>query len=102
MSTLLETRAVSKFYRLGEAEVAALSRASVSIRENEFVAIRGTSGSGKSTLLNIVGGRGRPGDGGVILEAHALPLAKKKAMARNRLHSGEIIFQNSNLIPAMT
>ena len=102
MTTLLETREVSKFYRMGEAEVAALSHASVSIRENEFVAIRGTSGSGKSTLLNIVGGLDRPSEGDVIFEGHALPLANKKAMARYRLHSVGIIFQNFNLIPAMT
>ena len=102
MSTLLETREVSKFYRMGETKVAALSGASVSINEHEFVAIRGTSGSGKSTLLNIIGGLDRPSKGEVIFEGRTLPLSDKKAMARYRLHSVGMIFQNFNLIPAMT
>ena len=102
MTTLLETREVSKFYRMGETKVAALSGASVSISEHEFVAIRGTSGSGKSTLLNIIGGLDRPSKGEVIFEGRTLPLSDKKAMARYRLHSVGMIFQNFNLIPAMT
>jgi putative ABC transport system ATP-binding protein len=102
MSTLLETHQVSKFYRMGEAQVAALAGASVSVGENEFVAIRGTSGSGKSTLLNIVGGLDHPSEGEVLFEGRALVLSDKKEMARYRRHSVGMIFQNFNLIPTMT
>ncbi len=102
MSTLLETRQVSKFYRMGEAQVAALVDASVSVGEHEFVAIRGTSGSGKSTLLNIVGGLDHPSEGEVFFEGRALVLSDKKEMARYRRHSVGMIFQSFNLIPSMT
>jgi putative ABC transport system ATP-binding protein len=102
MSTLLETREVSKFYRMGEVRVAALAGASVSVGEHEFVAIRGTSGSGKSTLLNIVGGLDHPSAGEVLFDGHALVLSDKKEMARYRRHSVGMIFQNFNLIPSMT
>jgi putative ABC transport system ATP-binding protein len=102
MPTLLETHRVSKFYRMGEVQVTALAGASVSVGEQEFVAIRGTSGSGKSTLLNIVGGLDHPSEGEVFFEGRALVLSDKKEMARYRRHSVGMIFQNFNLIPSMT
>ncbi|HKG47219.1 MAG TPA: ABC transporter ATP-binding protein [Pyrinomonadaceae bacterium] len=102
MSTLLETRKVSKFYRMGKVEVPALSDASLSIGEQEFVTISGTSGSGKSTLLNIVGGLDHPSGGQVIFEGRPLVLSNKKKMAQYRRHSVGMIFQNFNLIASMT
>lgn len=102
MSTLLETREVSKFYRMGKVEVPALVNASVSIGEQEFVTISGTSGSGKSTLLNIAGGLDHPSSGHVIFEGRPLVLSDKKKMAQYRRHSVGMIFQNFNLIPSMT
>jgi len=102
MSTLLETRQVSKFYRMGEVEVSALLDASISVGEQEFVTISGTSGSGKSTLLNIVGGLDHPSDGEVIFAGRPLVLSNKKKMAHYRRHSVGMIFQNFNLIPSMT
>ena len=102
MSTILETRQVSKFYRMGKVEVPALLDASLSIGEQEFVTISGTSGSGKSTLLNIVGGLDHPSDGEVIFEGRPLVLSNKKKMAHYRRHSVGMIFQNFNLIPSMT
>lgn len=102
MSTLLETRRVSKFYRMGKVEVPALLEASISIGEQEFVTISGTSGSGKSTLLNIAGGLDHPSGGEVIFKGRPLVLANKKKMAQYRRHSVGMIFQNFNLIPSMT
>ena len=102
MSTLLETREVSKFYRMGKVEVPALLNASLSIGVQEFVTISGTSGSGKSTLLNIAGGLDHPSSGQVIFEGRPLVLSDKKKMARYRRHSVGMIFQNFNLIPSMT
>ena len=46
MSELVEVRDVSKIYNPGENEVRALDHVSLSIGENEFVAIIGQSGSG--------------------------------------------------------
>ncbi|HKR11464.1 MAG TPA: ABC transporter ATP-binding protein [Pyrinomonadaceae bacterium] len=102
MTTLLETHQVSKFYRVGEAQVSALSDVSITIREQEFVTICGTSGSGKSTLLNIVGGLDHPSDGAVEFAGRPLVLSNKKEMARYRRYSIGMIFQNFNLIPSMT
>ena len=46
---------ISRIYGSGESQVNALLDVSLTIKENEFVAIMGTSGSGKSTLMNILG-----------------------------------------------
>jgi putative ABC transport system ATP-binding protein len=102
MTTLLETREVSKIYQMGATTVAALDRVSMKVEEGEFVAIQGTSGSGKSTLLNMLGGLDRPTSGEVIFDSSSLAPFTKREMARYRRHSVGMIFQNFNLIPTMT
>jgi putative ABC transport system ATP-binding protein len=99
---LMETRGVSKHYRMGENVVVALDRASISVGEGEFVALQGTSGSGKSTLLNLLGGLDQPSEGEVVFEGRSLAPLTKKEMARYRRHSVGMIFQNFNLITTMT
>ncbi|HVG31247.1 MAG TPA: ABC transporter ATP-binding protein [Pyrinomonadaceae bacterium] len=99
---LMETREVSKHYKMGENLVVALDRASISVGEGEFIALQGTSGSGKSTLLNLLGGLDQPSEGEVVFEGRSLAPLTKKEMARYRRHSVGMIFQNFNLITTMT
>jgi putative ABC transport system ATP-binding protein len=100
--SLIETREVSKHYRMGTTKVVALDRVSVAVGEGEFVALLGTSGSGKSTLLNLIGGLDRPSEGEVMFEGRSLAPFTKREMARYRRHSVGMIFQNFNLITTMT
>ena len=102
MTTLLETREVSKIYQMGSTEVTALDRVSLGVEPGEFVAIQGTSGSGKSTLLNMLGGLDRPTTGEVVFESKSLTPFTKKEMARFRRRSVGMIFQTFNLIPTMS
>lgn len=51
---------VSKVYHMGEIDVVALSRVSLTLFSHEMVVLLGASGSGKSTLLNILGGLDTP------------------------------------------
>ncbi|MBQ4459229.1 MAG: ATP-binding cassette domain-containing protein, partial [Clostridia bacterium] len=53
---MLEVRNISKTYVTGELTQVALDNVSLTLRDNEFVAILGPSGSGKTTLLNVIGG----------------------------------------------
>ena len=102
MNPILEAREVSRHYRMGENVVVALDRASVAVAEGEFVALQGTSGSGKSTLLNLLGGLDRPTEGEIVFDGRPLSPLSKREMARYRLRSVGMIFQNFNLIPTMT
>ena len=99
---LLETREVSKIYRMGKTEVVALDGVSLAVRAGEFVALQGTSGSGKSTLLNLIGGLDQPTSGEVVYQGRSLAPLTKREMARYRRHAVGMIFQNFNLIPTMT
>ena len=102
MHPILEAREVSRHYRMGENVVVALDRASVSVAEGEFVALQGTSGSGKSTLLNLLGGLDHPTEGEIVFDGRSLSPLSKREMARYRLRSVGMIFQNFNLITSMT
>jgi ABC-type lipoprotein export system ATPase subunit len=102
MTALLETREVSKIYKMGSTEVYALNGVSISVGRGEFVAIQGTSGSGKSTLLNMLGGLDHPTTGEVLFENNSLAPFTKKQIARYRRHSVGMIFQNFNLISTMS
>ena len=52
---VIRTEGLTKVYRTGKNEVAALRGVDLAIRGGEMVAVMGTSGSGKSTLMNILG-----------------------------------------------
>ncbi|MDP2992748.1 MAG: ATP-binding cassette domain-containing protein, partial [Deltaproteobacteria bacterium] len=54
MTALIDTRNLTKIYRLGDISVKALDNVTLSIGAAEFTAIMGHSGSGKSTFMNIL------------------------------------------------
>ena len=63
---MIEIEAISKTFESQDGElVPALGSVSLSIEQNEFVAIVGPSGCGKSTLLRLVAGLVRPTTGSI-------------------------------------
>ena len=102
MSELVEVRDVSKIYNPGENEVRALDHVSLSIGENEFVAIIGQSGSGKSTLMNMLGCLDTPSSGTYML--HGQDVSNMTDDEQSDVRNNEIgfIFQGFNLIAGLT
>jgi putative ABC transport system ATP-binding protein len=95
-------RALTKIYRMGEAEVHALRGVDLEIRAGEFIVLLGPSGSGKSTLLNILGGLDTPTAGDVRFLEHRLTGADEAELTRYRREHVGFVFQFYNLIPSLT
>lgn len=92
---------VSKTYRLGERDVAALRGVDLRIDAGEFVAIVGPSGSGKSTLLNLLGLLDRPSAGTLSLDGVNVAGLDEKEAADLRLRQIGFIFQAFNLLASL-
>ena len=102
MNPVLELREVSRLHGDGEAAVHALRGVSLAVQPGELVAVMGPSGSGKSTLLTIAGGLDSPTTGQVLVEGQELTPLSAKARAALRRRSIGYVFQDLNLVPALT
>jgi putative ABC transport system ATP-binding protein len=99
---VLETKNVTKAYRMGEVIVTALDGVDFEVQQGEFVAIMGPSGSGKSTLLHLLGGLDTPTSGEVILAGQPLSQLSDDQITRVRRQKVGFIFQFYNLLPTLT
>ncbi|MEU7599885.1 ABC transporter ATP-binding protein [Streptomyces sp. NPDC040724] len=86
----------------GATEVHALRGINLSVYPGELVAVMGPSGSGKSTLLTLAGGLDTPSSGRVVVEGTDITTASRKQLAALRRRSIGYVFQDYNLIPALT
>jgi putative ABC transport system ATP-binding protein len=102
MSTVLELAEVTRVHGEGAAQVHALRSISFSAYAGELVAVMGPSGSGKSTLLTLAGGLDTPTSGRVSIEGRDLGGLGHSARAKLRRGSIGYVFQDFNLIPALT
>jgi len=98
----IETRDLSKVYRFGTVEVAALRGMTLSIARGRFVGVTGPSGSGKSTLMNLLGGLDRPSSGCLCVQGRRISDLGNKELARYRRNTVGMIFQSFNLVNAYT
>ncbi len=95
-------RGVTKIYRTGEVEVAALRGIDLELFANELVVLLGPSGSGKSTLLNILGGLDLPTAGEVRFGDLELTKLDDRALTAYRRDHVGFVFQFYNLMPSLT
>jgi putative ABC transport system ATP-binding protein len=98
----LEMQDIRKVYGTGETEVVALDHATLSVGDDEMVALVGPSGSGKTTLLSIAGGLLTATDGSVRVGPHDLTSYRAKELTTFRRGSVGFVFQGANLVPFLT
>lgn len=79
-----------------------LRHVSLTVRRGEMVAVVGPSGSGKTTLLTCLSGLERPSGGTVEVDGISLATLSAQRLARFRRGRIGFVFQDYNLIPALS
>jgi putative ABC transport system ATP-binding protein len=93
---------VTKVYRAGSLEVAALRGVSLDVQPGEYVAVMGPSGSGKSTLMHIIGCLDVPSAGSYLLAGEDVSSMSENELADVRNRSIGFVFQQFNLLASMS
>ena len=98
----LQVTHVTKRFGTGETEVVAVRDVSLAVEPGEVVLIMGPSGSGKSTLLSMLGALLKPTEGEIQLGDEVLSALSENRLPEIRLHQFGFIFQDFNLLSALT
>ncbi len=95
---------LSKIYRIGRLEVAALHGLDLRVGAGEMIGIVGKSGSGKSTLLNLLGGHDVPTSGLIRVAGYDLHAIGAAKLAAYRRHVVGFVWQQTgrNLLPYLS
>jgi putative ABC transport system ATP-binding protein len=98
----LQVSDVTRRFGSGATEVTAVRQVSLTIEAGEVVLIMGPSGSGKTTLLMMLGALLKPSEGGIRLEGELISALSERQLPEVRLRKFGFIFQDFNLLSALT
>ncbi len=101
-NTTLQVTHVTKRYGAGTTEVQAVRDVSLEVAPGEIILIMGPSGSGKTTLLQMMGALLKPTEGTIQLNGTTLSALAENRLPGIRLHQFGFIFQDFNLLSALT
>lgn len=103
MTTLtLDVRDATKRFGDGETAVLAVRGVSLAVEPGEIVLIMGPSGSGKTTLLSMMGALLKPTEGSIHLNGTEISALSEGRLPDIRLRQFGFIFQDFNLLSALT
>ena len=96
----LELSDVRKIYTMGDgSDVVALDHATLTVADDEIVALVGPSGSGKTTLCSIAGGILSATEGRIVVAGEDISDYGDKQLTKFRQESVGFVFQSVNLVP---
>ena len=98
----VRVRGVSKHFGTGERRVAALRGVDWDVAKGELSMIVGPSGCGKTTLLSVVAGILDCEEGLVDIFGHEVSAFSDRRKTRFRASNIGFVFQQYNLLPALT
>ncbi|NUR71378.1 MAG: ABC transporter ATP-binding protein [Hamadaea sp.] len=96
---MIELTDVSKVY---PGDVRALRGVSLTIGEQELMAIVGPSGSGKSTMLHVLGTLDRPTSGRVTIDGYDVARLSDRQLSALRATRIGFVFQQFHLAPGVS
>lgn len=99
---MLDLVDVSKRYGGAKRGTNALDGVSLRFERGSFTAVMGPSGSGKSTLLQCASGLDQPTSGSVRLEDREIATMGERRLSVLRRERIGFVFQDYNLLPALT
>ncbi len=99
---LIQITSVSKTYTRGKMKIPVLSDLSITIEQEEFLALMGPSGSGKTTLLNLIGGLDSPTSGAIAIGSDRIDQMSQGRLAAWRAKNVGFVFQFYNLLPVLS
>jgi len=101
-SPVLHIAGLTKTFGQGELAVTAVAGVDLDVHAGEVVLIMGPSGSGKTTLLLMLGAMLRPTAGAIQVAGLDLARAPERRLPGLRAHRFGFIFQDFNLLSALT
>ncbi|MFQ5434592.1 MAG: ATP-binding cassette domain-containing protein [Anaerolineae bacterium] len=102
MNPIMQVEQVTRRFGSGGTEVVAVRDVSLNVAPGEVVLIMGPSGSGKTTLLSMLGGLLQPSDGRIRIGDDVLTEMDERRLPDVRLHHIGFIFQDFNLLSALS
>jgi putative ABC transport system ATP-binding protein len=102
MDPIMTVESVTRHFGSGATEVVAVKDISLTVAPGEVVLIMGPSGSGKTTLLSMVGGLLKPSEGRIQIGQDDLTRLDERSLPTVRLRRIGFIFQDFNLLSALS
>jgi|GEM_PF-24858 len=99
---VVEIENIKKIYEAEDFSTTVINDVSFNVCKGDFIGIMGASGSGKSTLLNMIATIDKPTSGTIKINNQTINAISEKELSKFRREHLGFIFQEYNLLEALT